>query len=205
MATKTPKNPAMPLSKSSRQAFEKRYQEIFLKEAEKGISDEALMKAVNNNDEKKSNQENGTQSQGNQNQAGNGKTEEQLRKESVKRYVDASGKQPEETWSTEEINAEALTFENRKEGEKKYFDLFGEKPLETMTNDQIFSAIDSKKGEIDSANMPKVEKSAEVDLKEGQVIARHKASGEEKVFQAQTLKYLQDWEEVPQVPKEARK
>lgn len=205
MATKTPKNPAMPLSKSSRQAFEKRYQEIFLNEATKGISDEALMKAVNEHDEKTSNQEDRTQSQGNQNQAGNGKTEEQLRQEAVKRYVDASGKQPEETLSTDEINAEALTFENRKEGEKQYFNLFGEKPLETMTNDQIFSAIDSKKGEIDSANMPKVEKFAEVDLKEGQVLAKHKTSGEEKVFQAQTLKYLQDWEEVPQVPKEARK
>lgn len=206
MATKTPKNPRLPLSKTSREAFERRYQELFLREADANVSDEVLMKFVNDYETQKNpNSEDGKEQEGIQTNEGNGKSEEQLREEAVKRFIDVAGVNPDESLTTEEIIAGSLTLENRKFGSKEYFDLFGTQPTESMTNEQIFNAIDVKKSELAQAEKPKGKPKAEFVLEEGQVLATHKVTGEEKVFNVRTLKYLTDWEETPIAPKEIQK
>lgn len=213
--TNVPKNPKLPLSSTSRKAFERRYQELFLREAEKGISDEKLMKSVNDYESKSNPNSQEQKQEGIQDQVGNvsndanietEKTEGQRHEDAVGRYVAIAGVQPMLEWSTEEMNAESLRLENLKEGSAKYFDLFGMKPIDSMTNEQIFNAIETKEKEIAKAKEAKKEDTtAGVSLETGQVLAKHKVTGESRVFNAHTLKYLNDWEETPIPPKELKK
>lgn len=246
--TNVPKDPKLPLSKTSRKAFERRYQELFLREAEEGVSDEKLMKAVNDY-ESKSNpnpeqqKQEGIQtkktnvSDGGKSEEGNtepvtvssnkdwyknitGKdadeswdNEKVLQEiesfkyeEAVKKYFELTRTKPPIAWTTEEINYELVHLETRNSVSNKYFDLFGMKPIDSMTNEQIASAIEAKEAEIQKANEQKPEPApTEVQLGKGQVLATNKVTGESKVFNKHTLKYLLDWEETPIAPKEIRK
>lgn len=189
--TQTPKNPKLPLSKSSRNLFEKRFEEIFLIAPDKEMKDESLMKAVNENEQTNSNSDKGKAPEGIQNEEGTN-----VVLENSDPTVDGgkSGIEPEHVWTEDEI---ALI-------QNSYFDLFGQKPLESMTNEQAMNAILVKQSEIDKADKPEVLPVASIELKDGEVIARHVDTSEERVFQKQTLKYLTDWTEVVGVPNEIK-
>lgn len=249
--TNVPKDPKLPLSKTSRKAFERRYQELFLREAEEGVSDEKLMKAVNDYESKQNPNPESKEQEGIQTETGNvsdGKGTEEGNKtlnvdiskqimkynqdlykrltgkdadeswdndkvieeieysDAVQRYTDFTKVKPPLGWSTDDINKELEFLETRKSASNKYFDLFGSQPIHSMTNDQILNAVDVKQQEIAKANEAKEQPQApDVSLQAGQVLATHKVTGETKVFNHITLKYLNDWEETPIAPKELRK
>lgn len=197
----------IPLSKANKKKFRDLYLQYYLKDAPDNINDESLIKAVQDYEAKQNpNSENGTKPEGTENEAGkagNAKSDEQLRQEAVKRFVEVAGQQPSEELTTDEINAESLTLENRKEGSKKYFDLFGSQPTETMTNDQIFNAIEVKEKEIAELNEPKEKKPEAFEYNpETQVVAQHRDTNEIRIFNKQTMRYLKEWKELPRVPKE---
>lgn len=215
--TNVPKEPKLPLSKTSRKAFERRYQELFLREAEEGVSDEKLMKAVNDYESKQNPNPESKEQEGIQTETGNVSdgegTEEGI--ESVvftlnqDVYKSLTGKEADESWDNDKVVEEIENFryiETRKSASNKYFDLFGSQPIESMTNEQISNAVDVKQQEIDKANEAKEQPQApDVSLQAGQVLATQKVTGETKVFNQLTLKYLNDWEETPIAPKELRK
>lgn len=222
--TNVPKEPKLPLSKTSRKAFERRYQELFLREAEEGVSDEKLMKAVNDYESKQNPNPESKEQEGIKTETGNvsdGKgTEEgnktltvdisdRILKANQDAYKEITGKDADESWDNDKVVEEIENFrytETRKAASNKYFDLFGSQPIDSMTNEQISNAVDVKQQEIDKANEAKEQPQApDVSLQAGQVLATHKVTGETKVFNQITLKYLNDWEETPIAPKELRK
>lgn len=196
--TTTPKNPKLPLAKTSRQAFEKRFEEIFLKEAGKDISDEVLMKAVNDHDAKNPGSTSGQKQEAVQDEEINPGTEEVIidGDQAGEVILDQSGK-------ALEVDVLELTEDQVKEISAKYFDLFGAKPLQSMTTDQMLNSIAIKQEEIDNAEKPKEVAKQQFELKEGQVVAKN-ASGQEMVFNKQTLKFLPEWKQVAEVPNEVK-
>lgn len=201
--TTTPKNPKLPLAKSSRQAFEKRFEEIFLKEAGKDISDEVLMKAVNDHDAKNPGSTSGQKQEAVQNEEINPGTDEAGKIES------GAGDQPDEVVKDQKGNLVdkdqelPMSEEEIKKSLEKYFDLFGQKPLQSMTMEQVLNSISIKQEEIDNAEKPKEVAKQQFELKEGQVVAKN-ASGQEMVFNKQTLKFLPEWKQVAEVPNEVK-
>ena len=192
----------IPLSKANKAKFRDLYLKYYLKDAPSNITDEKLIKAVQDYEAKNQNPDskNGTKQKGNANKVGS----EVERDEAIKRFVKMAGVEPDEKLTTEEINAESLTLENRKVGSEKYFGLFGEQPTESMTNEQIFNAIEVKESEIAKANeKPAVtEKRITFDPAK-QMLVKNKKSGEQIVINKQTFKFLKnDFEELAVVPKE---
>lgn len=195
----------IPLSKANKAKFRDLYLKYYLKDAPSNITDEKLIKAVQDYEAKNQNQnsENGTEQKGNPNEAGSTGSDVE-RDEAVKRFVKIAGVEPDEKLTTEEINAESLMLENRKVGSEKYFGLFGEQPTESMTNEQIFNAIDVKESEIAKANEKPAKSDPEVSFDpEKQMLVKNKKTGEQMVINKPTFKFLQnDFEELAVVPKE---
>ena len=201
--TKTPKNPQLPLAKSSRSAFEKRFEEIYLKAPESGISDEVLMKAVNDHDASNQGSQSGQEQKGIQDEENNPGTDEAGKIES------GAGDQQDEFVKDQKGNLVdrdqelPMSEEEIKKSLEKYFDLFGVKPLESMTMEQVLNSIEVKQSELDKAEKPKVVTENPVELKEGQIYAINSA-GEKVVINKGTLKFLPDFKEFVQVPKELK-
>ena len=189
--TQTPKNPKLPLSKTSRNLFEKRFEEIFLIAPDKEMKDESLMKAVNENEQTNSNSDKGKAPEGIQNEE---RTDVVL--ENSDPTVDGG---ESEGKSNHELTDEQLQVLGN-----NYFDLFGQKPLSSMTVEQVVNSINVKMSEIEKADKPAVEPVASIELKEGEVLAIHNETSEKRVFQKNTLKYLTDWTETVQVPNEIK-
>ena len=239
--TKTPKNPQLPLAKSSRSAFEKRFEEIYLKAAESGISDEVLIKAVNDHDASNQSSQSGQEQKGIQDEENNPGTDkagsgekpveglELINKNELtfeqmealpKVYEDLFGNKIPDGMSMEDVielilqkqtensqspvqNSSSMTEDEIAEIQNNYFDLFGTKPLESMTIEQVLNSIEVKQSELDKAEKPKVVAENPVELKEGQIYAINSV-GEKVVINKGTLKFLPDFKEFVQVPKELK-
>ena len=201
--TKTPKNPQLPLAKSSRSAFEKRFEEIYLKAPESGISDEVLIKAVNDHDASNQSSQSGQEQKGIQDEENNPGTDEAGKIES------GAGDQQDEFVKDQKGNLvdrdqeRPMSEEEIKKSHERYFDLFGVKPLESMTIEQVLNSIEVKQSELDKAEKPKVVAENPVELKEGQIYAINSV-GEKVVINKGTLKFLPDFKEIVQVPKELK-
>lgn len=201
--TKTPKNPQLPLAKSSRSAFEKRFEEIYLKAPESGISDEVLIKAVNDHDASNQGSQSGQEQKGIQDEENNPGTDEAGKIES------GAGDQQDEFVKDQKGNLVdrdqelPMSEEEIKKSIEKYFDLFGVKPLESMTMQQVLNSIEVKQSELDKAEKPKVVAENPVELKEGQIYAINSV-GEKVVINKGTLKFLPDFKEFVLVPKELK-
>ena len=72
-----------------------------------------------------------------------------------------------------------------------------------MTIEQVLNSIEVKQSELDKAEKPKVVAENPVELKEGQIYAINSV-GEKVVINKGTLKFLPDFKEFVQVPKELK-
>lgn len=151
--TEVPKNPKLPLVKSSRGAFERRYQELFLREPEKGLSDEKLMNAVNNYEQKANpNSESGKEQKTVQKETGNVKNDidagtgkngdDPVTVLSLNRdsYKNLTGKDAEESWTNEEV-VKAMESFNYVSLSERYEKLTGVKPLIGWTPEDVADEI----------------------------------------------------------------
>ena len=140
--TTLPKNPKLPLSDSSKKLFLKRFEEIFLKPADKDISDETLMKVVNEYSEQ--NQNSGQEQEGVQAEGDSqGEFSEEKIAEINKRYFDLFGQKPAQIMTAEQVlNAISVKEDELQKAEKPKVEVFSDVAL---TDNQVIAV--NKAGE----------------------------------------------------------